>query len=97
MAALSGLTGQKTAFAGGDNTIKFDLNSLNRNGFQISVDGFDIDNATVSVIAVGTSEPTLVEAPVGSGKAAFFCEGFRCESVTIGGLDAGSYFIAVLE
>jgi hypothetical protein len=97
MAALSGLVGQRTAFAGGDDTIKFDLNSLNRNGFQISSEGFDVEGATVSVVAVGTTESTVVEAPDGSGKAAFFCEGFRCESVTIGGLTAGSYFVTVLE
>lgn len=97
MAALTGNLGTKNAFPGGDNTITIPLNPALNKGFQISAQGFNIEDATITVLPLGTDTSAVVTVEGAPGSCATTGEGKFCRSVTIGGLDAGSYFISVFQ
>lgn len=97
MAALIGNLGVKNAFAGGDNTLTIPLNPALNKGFQISAQGFNIEDATITVLPLGTDTPASVTPEGTPGSCATTGEGKFCRSVTIGGLGAGSYFVSVFQ
>lgn len=97
MAALIGNLGVKNAFAGGDNTLTIPLNPAINKGFQISAEGFDLEDATITVLPQGTNDPAVVTVEGEPGSCITTGEGKFCRSVTIGGLGAGSYFVSVFQ
>lgn len=97
MAALLGNLGAKNAFSGGDNTITIPLNPALSKGFQISAEGFDLEDATITVLPLGSNDPAVVTVEGDPGSCISTGEGKFCRSVTIGGLGAGAYFVAVYQ
>lgn len=97
MADIPGKLGRRMAFSGGANTITFPLDPMSTMGFQISADGFDIEDATITTLPLGTTTPAPVTIEGEPGSAASCGKGLMAQSVTIGGLTAGDYHVAVYQ
>lgn len=86
-------------FAGGSgNTLTFTLDNRIP-GFQASVQGFDLSAATVTYIPWGTTQSETITM-TGLKKSASFADAvnlIRAQSVTFGGLAAGTYRIGVTQ
>jgi len=66
-------------------------------GFQISADGFDIEDATITALPTGSTQAAPVTVEGEPGSAASGGKGLMAQSVTIGGLTAGDYHVAVYQ
>jgi len=63
MATIKAVVGKKQAFSGGANVLECSLQQINRQGVQIIAEGFNIEDATVTVVLPGDveQEPTELE------------------------------------
>lgn len=87
---------KRTAFAGGvGEELEVKLNRLIRH-VQISCDGFDLENATVEIIAYGSTTRQTVTFSAGTGKVGVI-EDFLIDTVIVSGLAAGSYHVTVSQ
>lgn len=97
MAIVTATVGKKRAFSGGADVVVCSLQQINRNGVQIIADGFDIEDATVTVVLPGDVEQEPTELETTGNKTCIVGRNFSMKAIKVSGLTAGSYEILFVQ
>lgn len=98
MALVTGKAGQVIAFTGGSNVAYCKLQHPNRNGVQIEADGFNLEDATVTVIFPNGAEQEPVSELTGTGnKISRVGLGLAMDGIKLGGLPSGTYNVTFTQ
>ncbi len=97
MATITAVVGKIKAFSGGADVLECSLQQINRAGVQIVADGFNIEDATVTVILPGDveQEPTALETT--DNKTCIVGRKFSMKGIRISGLPSGSYNVLFVQ
>lgn len=98
MAALNAVVGKTKAFTGAD-VVTCKLSEMNRKGVQIVAIGFDIEDATVTVVLPGedATEQQPTELETSGNKTCIVGRNFSMQAIKISGLPTGSYSVLFVQ
>lgn len=89
-------TGKRKPF-NGTTPVECNLSEANRNGVQIIAEGFNIEDADVTVTFRGGQTQVVTPPTTTGNKAVVIGEGFSLVKVSVGGVSAGAYHVTFIQ